>query len=126
MVNRVCALWTSIKVKGYLQANVPCAHASQSKDGGALNLKCLMTIQEEQRSITIDTVDIENETIYIMQTTADIINKGQGFFDNIVEQPLKIILVVGLSLALLIISFVVVRRCYKCFINAIIIKLKCF
>jgi len=69
-----------------------------------------LTFQSDQRSITIDTVDIENETIYIMQTTADIINKEQGFVDNIAEQPLKIILVVGLSLALLITSFVVVRR----------------
>jgi len=85
-----------------------------------------MTIQEEQKSITIDTVDIENETIYIMQTTADIITKEQGFVDNIVEQPLKIILVVGLSLALLIISFVGVRICYKCYTNAIMTKLKCF
>jgi len=45
-----------------------------------------------------------------MQTMADIVNKEQGFLDNIAEQPLKIILVVGLSLALLIISFGVVRR----------------
>ena len=127
MVNRVCVLWTSIKVKGYLHTNVPCACASQSKDGGTLNLNDrLMTIQEEQKSITIDTVDIENETIYIMQTTADIITKEQGFVDNIVEQPLKIILVVGLSLALLIISFVGVRICYKCYTNAIMTKLKCF
>ena len=111
MVNRVCALWTSIKFKGYPHVNVPCASASQNKNGRTLNLNdCWMTVQSDQRSITIDTVDIENETIYIMQTTADIINKEQGFFDNIAEQPLKIILVVGLSWALLIISFVVVRR----------------
>jgi len=109
-------LWTSIKVKGYPHANVPCAYASQNKDGRTLNLNdCLMTVQSDQGSITIDTVDIENETIYSMQTTTDITNKEQGFFDNIAEQPLKIILVVGLSLALLIISFVVVRRCYKCY-----------
>jgi len=79
MVNRVCALWTSIKVKGYLHANVPCAYASQSKDGGTLNLKCLMTIQEEQESITKDTVDSENKTIDTMQTTLDVTNKEQGF-----------------------------------------------
>jgi len=108
-------LWTLIEVKGYPNVNVPCASASQNKDGRTLNLNdCLMTVQSDQGSITIDTVDIENETIYIMQTTTDITNKEQGFFDNIVEQPLKIILVVGLSLALLIISFVVVR-CYKCY-----------
>jgi len=84
MVNRVCALWTSIKFKGYPHVNVPCASASQNKNGRTLNLNdCWMTVQSDQRSITIDTVDIENETIYIMQTTADIINKEQGFFDNI-------------------------------------------
>ena len=120
-------LWTLIEVKGYPPVNVPCAYASQNKDGSILNLNdCLMTIQSDQGSITKDTVDSENETIYTMQTTTDITNKEQGFFDNIAEQPLKITLVVGLSLALLIISFVVVRRCYKCYTNAIITKLKCF
>ena len=109
-------LWTLIEVKGYPPVNVPCAYASQNKDGSILNLNdCLMTIQSDQGSITKDTVDSENETIYTMQTTTDITNKEQGFFDNIAEQPLKIILVVGLSLALLIISFVVIRRCYKCY-----------
>jgi len=44
-----------------------------------------------------------------MQTTLDVTNKEQGFF----EQPLKIILVVGLSLALLITSLVEVGRCCK-------------
>jgi len=107
-------LWTLIEVKGYPHANVPCAYASQSKDGSTVNLNdCLMTIQDGQGSITIDTVDIENGIIYIMPTTTDITNKEQGFFDNIAEQPLKIILVVGLSLALLIISFEEIRRCYK-------------
>ena len=50
-----------------------------------------------------------------MQTTTDVTNKEQGFFGNIVKQPLKITLVVGLSLVLSIIGFVVIRRCYKCY-----------
>jgi len=53
----------------------------KSKDGGTLNLNdCLMTIQEEQKSITKDTVDSENKTIETMQTTLGAINEEQGFF----------------------------------------------
>jgi len=90
MVNRVCVLWTSIKVKGYPHANVPCAYASQSKDGGTLNLNdCLMTIQEEQESITKDTVDSENKTIDTMQTTLDVTNEEQGFFDVLLNNHLR-------------------------------------
>jgi len=112
----LAVLWTSIKVKGYPHVNVPCAYASQNKDGSTLNLNdCLMTIQSGQGSITRDTVDIENKTIYTMPAMTDVTNREQGLFDNIAEQPLKIILVVGLSLALLIISFEVIRRCYKCY-----------
>jgi len=51
------------------------------KDGGTLNLNdCLMTIQEEQESITKDTVDSENKTIDTMQTALDVTNEEQGFF----------------------------------------------
>jgi len=107
-------MWTLTEVKGYPRMNVPCALARQNKDGRTLNLNdCLMTVQVDQGSITRETVDIENKTIYTMQTTIDITNKEQGFFDKIAKQPLKIILVVGLSLVLLAISFEVIRRCYK-------------
>ena len=83
---------------------------------GMLNLNSSwVTALSTQRSITQTTADARNETIYLTQTTKDTINKEQGFFDNISKQPLKIILVIGLSLVLLIISIAIVRKCYKCY-----------
>jgi len=107
-------LWTLTEVKGYPCANVPCINTSQAEDGGMLNLnKSWATAPSTQGSITQAKADVGNETIYLTQTTKDIINKEQGFFDNISKQPLKIILVIGLSLVLLIISIAIVRKCYR-------------
>jgi len=93
-----------------------CTNASQVKDGSVLNLTSrLTTVLSKQGSITQEKVDIRNETIDFTPTVKDTINKEQGFFDNISKQPLKIILVTGLSVALLIISVAIVRRCYKCY-----------
>jgi len=74
-----------------------------------------VTALSTQGSITQTKADVENETIYLTQTTKDTINKEQGFFDNISKQPLKIILVIGLSLALLIIGIAIIRKCYQCY-----------
>ena len=108
-------LWTLTEVKGYPCANVPFLNTSQDKDGSTLNLSSRwVTAPGDQGSITQE-ADVGNEITYLMQITKDTINKDLGFFDNISKQPLKIILVTGLSLALLIISIAIVRKCYKCY-----------
>jgi len=94
-------LWTLTEVKGYPCANMPCIYTSQAKDGSALNLNSRWaTAPGNQGSITQAKADVGNETIYLTQTTKDAISKELGFFDNISKQPLKIILVIGLSLAI--------------------------
>jgi len=109
-------LWTLTEVKGYPCADVPCIHTSQVKDGSVLNLTSrLTTVLSKQGSITQDKVDVRNETKDFTPTIKDAINKELGFFDNISKQPLKIILVIGLSLVLLTISIVIGRRCYQCY-----------
>jgi len=109
-------LWTLVEVRSNPCANMSCTNASQVKDGSVLNLTSrLTTVLSKQGSITKEKVDIRNETIDFTPTVKDTINKEQGFFDNISKQPLKIILVTGLSVALLIISVAIVRRCYKCY-----------
>jgi len=109
-------LWTLTEIKGYPCANVSCLYTIQAKDGSVMNLSSpWVTAPGEQGSITQAKVDVENKTIYLTQTTKDTINKELGFFDNISKQPLKIILVIGLSLVLLIISIAIVRKCYKCY-----------
>jgi len=106
-------LWTLTEVKGYPCANVPCI--SQAKDGSTLNLSSRWgTAPGTQGSITQE-ADVGNEKIHLMQTTKDTITKELGFFDNISKQPLKIILLTGLSLVLLIISIAIVKKCYKCY-----------
>jgi len=108
-------LWTLTEIKGYPCANISCLYAIQAGDGGMLNLNSSwVTALSTQGSITQAKTDVANETIYIMQTTKETMNKELGFFDNISTQPLQIILVIGLSLVLLIISIAVVRKCYKC------------
>jgi len=74
-----------------------------------------VTALSTQGSITQTRADVENETIYHTQTTKDTVNEEPLFFDNISKQPLKIILVIGLSLALLIMGIAIVRQCYKCY-----------
>jgi len=107
-------LWTLTEVKSYPCANVPCITISQDKDGSVPNLNSRWaTAPGNQGSITQAKAGVGNKITYLMQTTADMINKQLGFFENISEQPLKIILVIGLSLALLIISSAIIRKCYK-------------
>ena len=109
-------LWILTEIKGYPCANMSCLYTIQAEDGGMLNLNSSwVTTPSTQGSITKVEVDAENETIYLTQTTKDAIDKEQGFFDDISKQPLKIILVIGLSLVLLIISIAIVRKCYKCY-----------
>jgi len=105
-------LLTLTEVKSYPCANVPCINTSQAEDGGTLNLSSQWaTVPGTQGSITQEA----DETTYLMQTTKGVMNKELGVFDNISKQPLKITLVAGLSLALLIISIAIVRKCYKCY-----------
>ena len=107
-------LWILTEIKGYPCANMSCLYAFQVEDGDMLNLNNSWVIAlNTQESITQAKADVENETIYLTQTTKDTSNKEQGFFDNISKQPLKIILVIGLSLALLIIGIAIIRKCYK-------------
>jgi len=109
-------LWTLTEVKSDLCANMSCTNTIQVKDGSALNLTSRWaTAPGSQGSITQAKADVGNEITYLTQTAKDTINKELGFFDNISKQPLKIILVIGLSLVLLIISIAVVRKCYKCY-----------
>jgi len=109
-------LWILTEIKGYPCANMSCLYAIQVEDGDMLNLNNSWVIAlNTQESITQAKADVENETIYLTQTTKDTSNKEQGFFDNISKQPLKIILVIGLSLALLIMGIAIVRKCYKCY-----------
>jgi len=74
-----------------------------------------VTALSTQGSITQTKVDVETEAIYLAQITKGTINEKLGFFDKIAKQPLKIILVIGLSLALLMISIVIIRKCYQCY-----------
>jgi len=109
-------LWTLAEVRSNSRANMSCTNTSQEKDGSVLNLTShLTTVLSKQGSITQDKVDVGNEMIDFTPTAKDTINKELGFFDNTSKQPLKIILVIGLSLALLTISIVIMRRCYKCY-----------
>ena len=109
-------LWILTEIKGYPCANMSCLYAIQAEDGGMLNLNSIwVTVLSTQGSITQTKADVGNETIHLTQATKDTINKELGFFDNISKQPLKIILVIGLSLVLLIISIAIVRKCYKCY-----------
>ena len=94
-------LWILTEIKGYPCANMSCLYAIQAEDGGMLNLNSSwVTAMSTQGSITQAKADVGNETIYLTQTTKDAISKELGFFDNISKQPLKIILVIGLSLAI--------------------------
>ena len=104
-------LWTYTEVKGHPCVKEPCAYTSQGEDGSTLNLNSHWVIaQGTHESITLAKEDVENKTAYFTQITEEL-----GFFDNISKQPLKIILVVGLSLALLIMSIAIIRKCYKCY-----------
>jgi len=107
-------LWRLTEIKGYPCANMTCLNVIQAEDGIMLNLNnSWVTVMSTQGSITQTKDDVGNETIYHTQTAKDTVNEEPLFFDNIAEQPLKIILVIGLSLALLIISVAIVRKCYK-------------
>jgi len=109
-------LWILTEIKGYPCANMSCLYAFQVEDGDMLNLNnSWVTALSTQGSITQAKANVGNETIYLTQTTKDTINKEQGFFGNISKQPLKIILVIGLSLALLIIGIAIIRKCYQCY-----------
>jgi len=105
-------LWILTEIKGYPCANMSCLYTIQAEDGGMLNLNNSWAIAPgTQESITQEA----DEATYLLQTTKGVTNKEQGFFDNISKQPRKIILVIGLSLALLIISIAIVRKCYSCY-----------
>ena len=109
-------LWILTEIKGYPCANMSCLYAFQAEDGGMLNLNnSWATAMSTQGSIMKTKTEFENETIYLMPTINGTINKELGFFDNISKQPLKIILVVGLSLLLSIIIIAIIRKCYKCY-----------
>jgi len=109
-------LWILTEIKGYPCANMSCLYTIQAEDGGMLNLNSSwVTVLSTQGSITQTKDDVGNETIYHTQTAKDTVNEEPLFFDNISKQPLKIILVIGLSLVLLIISIAIVRKCYKCY-----------
>ena len=109
-------LWILTEIKGYPCANMSCLYAIQAEDGGMLNLNSIwVTVLSTQGSITQTKADARNETIYLTQTTKGTINEEPLFCDNISKQLLKIILVIGLSFALLIISIAIVRKCYKCY-----------
>jgi len=104
------------EIKGYHCANMLCLYTIQAEDGGMLNLNSSwVTVLRTQGSITQVKDEVGNETIYYTQTAKDTVNEEPLFFDNISKQPLKIILVTGLSLVLLIISITMVRKCYKCY-----------
>ena len=107
-------LWILTEIKGYPFANMSCLYTIQAEDGGMLNLNSSwVTVLSTQGSITQAKDDVGNETIYHTQTAKDTVNEEPLFFDNISKQPLKIILVIRLSLALLIIGIAIIRKCYK-------------
>ena len=108
-------LWILTEIKGYPCANMSCLYAIQAEDGGMLNLNSSwVTVPRTQESITQAKDNVGNETIYHTQTVKNTVNEEPLFFDNIAKQPLKLILVIGLSLVLSIISIAIVRKCYQC------------